>query len=201
MLRRIINSHLLFCAILAVPAMLMLWQFFFRFHSWGLLARPVGRVGRSPADRHARGVAAPAADEAVGLGPHWPMWLLKRRRDLGLAAFLYAALHLAIYVVRTSPTSTSCSSTCDTSNTAMGWLAFAHHAGAGSDQQRPSVHGSGAGGSRCSALPMSRRWPRPCTGSGSGSTTRPSGCTSCRWRLLEAYRLLYNFARPAGVKH
>ena len=37
-----------------------------------------------------------------GLAQHIPMWLFKRRRDLGLAAVLYAALHLATYVARQS---------------------------------------------------------------------------------------------------
>jgi sulfoxide reductase heme-binding subunit YedZ len=31
-------------------------------------------------------------------GRHWPMWLFKRRRDIGVAAFLYATLHLVAYL-------------------------------------------------------------------------------------------------------
>ncbi len=33
-------------------------------------------------------------------GQHLAMWLLKRRRDLGLAAFLYALFHMSVYVER-----------------------------------------------------------------------------------------------------
>lgn len=30
---------------------------------------------------------------------HWPRWLMRHRRDLGVAAFLYAALHVGVYVI------------------------------------------------------------------------------------------------------
>ena len=33
-------------------------------------------------------------------GQHWPLWLFKRRRDLGVAAFLYALLHLSAYALK-----------------------------------------------------------------------------------------------------
>jgi len=33
-------------------------------------------------------------------GQHWPIWLFKRRRDLGVASFLYSFLHLAAYAVK-----------------------------------------------------------------------------------------------------
>jgi sulfoxide reductase heme-binding subunit YedZ len=33
-------------------------------------------------------------------GQHWPMWLIARRGDVGMAAFLYACLHLAVYLYR-----------------------------------------------------------------------------------------------------
>lgn len=29
----------------------------------------------------------------------WPRWLMRHRRDLGVAAFLYAALHVVVYVI------------------------------------------------------------------------------------------------------
>lgn len=29
----------------------------------------------------------------------WPRWLMRHRRDFGVAAFLYAALHLAVYLI------------------------------------------------------------------------------------------------------
>ena len=32
-------------------------------------------------------------------GRHWPRWLVHHRRDLGVAAFIYAALHTLVYVI------------------------------------------------------------------------------------------------------
>lgn len=32
-------------------------------------------------------------------GRHWPRWLLHHRRDIEVAAFLYALLHLAVYLI------------------------------------------------------------------------------------------------------
>ena len=101
MLGRLIDSHWAFRTILALPAIGMLLQFL-RLHSWGLLLDQSGEWA-------VRMLIATLAVSPVRLvmkqlqfGPSWPMWLFKRRRDLGMACFLYAALHLAVYLVRQS---------------------------------------------------------------------------------------------------
>lgn len=200
MLRKIIDSHLVFCAVLAIPAVQMLWQFQFAIHSWGLL---LDRSGEWAVRMLIIALAVTPVRlmmKQLGLGPHWPVWLLKRRRDIGLAAFLYAALHLSVYVVRTSNLHVVWFDMWFIEY-AMGWLAFLTMLALAVTSNDASVHALG------------RFW-KPLQRLAYVSAV----AAALHWfwirldhtavwlhfvplALLEAYRLLYNFARPAGVRH
>lgn len=54
----------------------------------------------------------------------WTGWLLKRRRDLGVASFVYAAGHLLIYLVRKASPELVLTEL-ETPYILVGWLAFA----------------------------------------------------------------------------
>lgn len=194
------GSHAAFRLLLAVPAALMLWQFFFGPRSWGLLLDSSGEWTM-------RMLVATLAVSPVrllmkqaGLGPHWPMWLYKRRRDLGVAAFLYAALHLATYLIRQSNLNVVFFDM-QYREYLMGWIAFATLLALAVTSNDRAVHGLG-------------RWWKPLQRLAYVSVI----AAALHWfwiRLdhtevwlhvlplaaLEAYRIWYNFARPAGLKH
>lgn len=54
----------------------------------------------------------------------WAQWLTRRRRDLGVAVFAYAALHLAIYLVRKAPAPELILREALDPGMALGWIAF-----------------------------------------------------------------------------
>lgn len=192
------ESHAAFRLLLAVPAALMLWQFFFGPRSWGLLLDSSGEWAM-------RMLVATLAVSPVrllmkqaGLGPHWPMWL--RRRDLGVAAFLYAALHLATYLIRQSNLNVVFFDM-QYREYLMGWIAFATLLALAVTSNDRAVHGLG-------------RWWKPLQRLAYVSVI----AAALHWfwiRLdhtevwlhvlplaaLEAYRIWYNFARPAGMRH
>jgi sulfoxide reductase heme-binding subunit YedZ len=199
-LGRLLESHAAFRAVLAVPAVLMLWQFFFGAKSWGLLLDSSGEWA-------VRMLVATLAVSPLrilmkqaGLGPHWPMWLFKRRRDLGVAAFLYAALHLATYLVRQSNLHVVLFDM-QYREYLAGWIAFLAMLVLAVTSNDRAVHGLG-------------RWWKPLQRLAYLSVI----AAALHWfwiRLdhtavwlhvlplaaLEAYRLWYNFARPAGIRH
>jgi sulfoxide reductase heme-binding subunit YedZ len=199
-LGRLLESHAAFRAVLAVPAVLMLWQFFFGAKSWGLLLDSSGEWA-------VRMLVATLAISPLrilmkqaGLGPHWPMWLFKRRRDLGVAAFLYAALHLATYLVRQSNLHVVLFDM-QYREYLAGWIAFLAMLVLAVTSNDRAVHGLG-------------RWWKPLQRLAYLSVI----AAALHWfwiRLdhtavwlhvlplaaLEAYRLWYNFARPAGIRH
>jgi methionine sulfoxide reductase heme-binding subunit len=97
-LQKLVNSHALFRLVIAVPAIVMLSRY--TFAGGGL-----GQLLQSSGEWAARLLIVTLAITPIRMifkGHHWPMWLFKRRRDLGVAAFLYAALHLGTYVARQS---------------------------------------------------------------------------------------------------
>jgi methionine sulfoxide reductase heme-binding subunit len=199
-LGRLLESHAAFRAVLAVPAVLMLWQFFFGAKSWGLLLDSSGEWA-------VRMLVATLAISPLrilmkqaGMGPHWPMWLFKRRRDLGVAAFLYAALHLATYLVRQSNLHVVLFDM-QYREYLAGWIAFLAMLVLAVTSNDRAVHGLG-------------RWWKPLQRLAYLSVI----AAALHWfwiRLdhtavwlhvlplaaLEAYRLWYNFARPAGIRH
>ena len=102
MLRDAIENRWSFRLLLALPAAVMLGRF-------ATVGGGLGHLIESSGEWAARFLILTLAVtplrllmKQAGLRPHWPMWLFKRRRDLGVAAFLYAALHLGTYVYRQS---------------------------------------------------------------------------------------------------
>lgn len=94
-MRTIINSVKLFWLLLAVPGIAIL-------HGWLTgrietmdMIHPTGEMSARLV------VAAMLIGPLVGLiGPRkWLLWLLARRRALGVAAFAYAAAHLVFYAI------------------------------------------------------------------------------------------------------
>jgi methionine sulfoxide reductase heme-binding subunit len=199
-LGRLLESHAAFRAVLAVPAVLMLWQFFFGAKSWGLLLDSSGEWAMRMLIATLAVSPLRILMKQAGMGPHWPMWLFKRRRDLGVAAFLYAALHLATYLVRQSNLHVVLFDM-QYREYLAGWIAFLAMLVLAVTSNDRAVHGLG-------------RWWKPLQRLAYLSVI----AAALHWfwiRLdhtavwlhvlplaaLEAYRLWYNFARPAGIRH
>lgn len=200
MLRRIIDSHLAFQALLALPAVLMISNFLGGRHSWGLLLDQSGEWSVRLLIVTLAVSPLRLMMKQLGMGPRWPAWLLKRRRDLGLATFLYAALHLGSYLVRQSNIHVVLFDM-QYLEYAMGWVAFATLAALALTSNNASVHRLGT-------------WWKPLQRLVYLSVI----AAFLHWYLirldhrglwlhvvplvvLEGYRLFYNYARPAGVKH
>jgi sulfoxide reductase heme-binding subunit YedZ len=198
-LRRIIDSHWAFRLLLAVPALVMLWQFFFGAKSWGLL---LGQSGEWAVRMLLLTLAVTPVRllmRQAGLGPHWPMWLFQRRRDLGLAAFLYAALHLSTYLIR-QPNLHVVLFDMQFREYIAGWAAFITMLALALTSNDRAVHGLG-------------RWWKPLQRLAYVSAAAAAfhwmwirRDDTAMWlhfiplAALEAYRLWYNFARPSGVR-
>lgn len=94
-LRTILNNHLFFWLLLALPALLMLASYGRGQTSAMELLHPTGEF------------SARFMILAMMLGPlvtlfgakPWLNWLLARRRYFGVAAFAYALLHLIFYII------------------------------------------------------------------------------------------------------
>ena len=54
----------------------------------------------------------------------WPMWLLRRRRDIGVATFAYALLHLAVYLGKKAQAPMLIVREAIDPGMAVGWIAF-----------------------------------------------------------------------------
>ena len=199
MLEKLAASHWAFRLLLAVPAIVMLAQFA-RLHSWGLLLGSSGEWAVRMLVLTLAVTPIRLMTKQAGLGPRWPMWLMKRRRELGLAAFLYAALHLGAYLVRQSNIHVVMFDI-QFREYVMGWIAFVTMLALALTSNDRSVHALG-------------RWWKPLQRLAYVSviaaalhwywiTRDHSGVWLHVLPLvaLEAYRLLYNFARPAGLKH
>lgn len=200
MLNRLIDSLWTFRLLLALPAAAMLGRFFFGPHSWGLLLDESGEWAVRMLILTLTVSPIRLIMRQLGFGPHWPMWLFKRRRDLGLASFLYAALHLSVYLIRQANLNVVLFDMWFIEY-AMGWLAFLTMLAAAITSNDRAVHSLG-------------RWWKPLQRVAYISAI----AAALHWywiRLdhggvylhfipllaLEAYRIMYNFARPAGVKH
>lgn len=98
MVLKILLSRLFFMLVIAIPAIIILARY----------ASGVGGLGwvlDASGEWAVRLLIATLAVTPIRMlfrGQHWTAWLFKRRRDLGMAAFLYAALHLAVYMIRQS---------------------------------------------------------------------------------------------------
>lgn len=120
MIRELMNSHAAFRLLLAVPAIIILTRYAI---TGGGLGQVIGASGEW-AVRLLAVTLAVTPLRVLFKGQHWPMWLFKRRRALGTAAFLYALLHAAVYVVRQSSPAVLLRDAM-LIEYAMGWLAFA----------------------------------------------------------------------------
>ena len=94
-IRPILNSRPFLWALLAVPAVLILYRYFASDVWVGDLLHPTGEWSArllifalmlTPLAQLFRGQA-------------WVQWLVRRRRALGVAAFAYALLHLVFYLI------------------------------------------------------------------------------------------------------
>ncbi|PZF75107.1 sulfite oxidase subunit YedZ [Aestuariivirga litoralis] len=199
MLRRLVDSHWAFRLFLALPALGMLAQFL-RLHSWGLL---IGQSGEWAVRMLILTLAVSPIRilmKQLHMGPHWPAWLLKRRRDLGMACFLYAALHLAAYLVRQWNIHVVLYDLRSVEY-AAGWLGFVTLLALAVTSNDASVHWLGT-------------WWKPLQ----RTVYLSAIAVFLHWywirqdhdglwlhlvplAVLEGYRLLHNFARPAGLKH
>lgn len=200
MLQRFLQSHAAFALLLALPAIIMLWMFFFRSHSWGLLLDQSGEWAMRMLILTLAVTPVRLMLKQAGAGPQVGMWLFKHRRDLGLAAFLYAALHLCVYLIRQSNLHVVLYDMWFLEYTA-GWLAFLTMLALAVTSNSRAVHALGLWWKTLQRLAylavvaaaLHWFWIRL--------------DHTALWLhlapliLLEAYRLWYNFARPAGVKH
>lgn len=98
MVLKVLQSRLFFILVIAIPAIIMLSRF---ASGIGGLAWLLDASGEW-AIRLLIATLAVTPIRMMFKGQHWTMWLFKRRRDLGMAAFLYGALHLAAYLLRQS---------------------------------------------------------------------------------------------------
>lgn len=91
----LINSRILFRILLAVPAVVLLSRFQVGTGGFGHLIEGSGEW----AARLLIAVLCVTPLRMIFRGRRWPLWLFKRRRELGVASFLYAVLHLSAYAV------------------------------------------------------------------------------------------------------
>ena len=129
---------------------------------WALLAAPgVADAVRYATDAIGYGEALQAsgvwsvrllivtlAVSAVRLGfpkARWAGWLMRRRRDLGVATFGYAAFHLGIYLARKAPAPELIVREGLEPGMAVGWIAFAMFAALAATSNDASVRWLGRG--------------------------------------------------------
>jgi sulfoxide reductase heme-binding subunit YedZ len=200
MLPGLIASRLAFRLLLAIPAMVMIGRYAVGDHS---LAHLLDASGEWAARMLIVTLAVSPVRlliKQLGLGPHWPMWLFKRRRDLGVATFLYASLHLGTYLVRQNNIHVILYDL-PYKEYLAGWAGFALLAVLMLTSNDTSVHTLGTWWktlqrlSYIAALAVVLHW----------FWIRLDHMALYAHVLplvlLEAYRVWYNFARPAGMKH
>lgn len=199
MLGRLIDSHWAFRFLLALPAIGMLVTFA-RLHSWGLLTDQSGEWAARLLILTLAVSPLRLVMKQLHMGPHWPMWLFKRRRDLGMATFLYAVLHLGTYLAHQSNFHVVLFDIKSLAY-AAGWAGFVMLLALAVTSNDASVHWLG-------------RWWKPLQRLAYLSAI----AIFLHWYLirldhggfwmhlaplavLEGYRLLYNFRHPAGMRH
>ncbi|WP_374332804.1 ferric reductase-like transmembrane domain-containing protein [Aestuariivirga sp.] len=199
MLRRLVDSHLAFRLLLALPWIGMLVQFA-RLHSWNLFIEQSGEWAVRMLILTLAVSPARILMKQLRMGPHWPTWLMKRRRELGMATFLYALLHLCLYLVREANLHVVLFDV-RYSEYIMGWIGFVTLLALAITSNDASVHWLGT-------------WWKPLQ----RLIYVSAFATFLHWYLirqdhgglwlhllpllaLEGYRVMYNFGRPAGMKH
>ena len=199
MLRRVVESHWAFRLLLALPWLGMLIQFA-RLGSWSAFIDQSGEWAVRLLILTLAVSPARIVMKQLHVGPHWPMWLMKRRRELGMASFLYALLHLTLYLVRQWNIHVVLFDMKHIAY-ATGWVGFVTLLALAITSNDASVHKLGT-------------WWKPLQ----RLVYLSAIATFLHWYLirqdhaalwlhllplvaLEGYRLLYNYARPAGMKH
>ncbi len=200
MLREIVDSFLALRLLLALPAAVMLSQFFFGERGWGQLINQSGDGAVRLLILTLAVTPLRLLMKQMGLGPHWPMWLFKRRRDLGLAAFLYASLHLCAYLIRQANLNVVLFDL-RTAAYLAGWIAFLTMLALALTSNDSAVHRLGVWWkllqrlAYVSVIAAALHWYLIKSGH------------EALWlhllplAVLEAYRIWSNFARPAGLRH
>lgn len=200
MLRKLADSHGALRLLLAVPAIVMLSRFGL---AGGGLGQLIGPSGEWAARLFVATLAVTPARLLIKLVPnsqHASMWLFKRRRDIGLAAFLYAVLHLGTYLVRQANIHVILYDL-PYKEYLAGWISFAALVILTLTSNDWSVHAMGTKWKLLQRLTyvaaiaayLHWLWIR--------LDHTAAYLHFLPLVLLEAYRLWYNFARPAGEKH
>jgi sulfoxide reductase heme-binding subunit YedZ len=199
-LKEIIASRLAFRLFLALPAFAMLVRYAVSDHSLAHLLEASGEWAVRMLVLTLAVTPLRLIMKHAGLGPSWPMWLFKRRRDLGVATFLYAALHLGVYLVRQGNINVILYAL-PYKEYLAGWIGFATLFVLMITSNDASVHRLGTWWkwlqrlAYVSALAIALHW----------FWIRLDHTAlylhALPLILLEAYRLWYNFARPSGVRH
>lgn len=199
MLRRLVDSHWAFRLALALPWVGMLVQFA-RLDSWSLFIDQSGEWAVRMLILTLAVSPLRIVMKQLRMGPHWPMWLLQRRRELGMATFLYALLHLCLYLVRQANVHVVLFDLHSLAYMA-GWFGFATLLALAITSNDASLHRLG-------------RWWKPLQ----RVVYLSAVAVFLHWYLirqdhaglwlhlvpllaLEAYRLVHNYGRPAGMKH
>lgn len=200
MLRKLAGSHAAFWGLLLLPALSILGDFLFGRHSWGQMIGDSGEWAIRLLIVTLAVSPARIVMKQLRMGPYWPAWLLKRRRDLGLATFIYALLHLGSYLLRQSNLHVVFFDMQYIEYT-LGWIAFVTLLALALTSNDASVHRLGT-------------WWKPLQRLVYLSVV----AAFLHWYLirldhrglwlhllplvvLEGYRLFYNYARPSGVRH
>jgi methionine sulfoxide reductase heme-binding subunit len=191
-----LQSPALFRVVLTLPALAFLSEFIFVRPSFGALLQSSGEWAArllivtlcvTPIRYLLR--AIPGSQQAS-------MWLFKRRRDIGLAAFLYALFHLGTYVVRQANIHVILYDL-PYKEYLMGWIGFATMLVLALTSNGRAVHALG---------PWWKRLQRLTYVAAAAVFLHWFWIRLDHWLsflhflpliLLEAYRLWYEFARPA----
>lgn len=200
MFSALLGSMAVFRLLLALPLVIMLSNAVLRDGSMGILLREAGEWAARFLILTLAVTPVRLLLRQLGAGPRWPMWLLKRRRDLGVATFIYAAVHLAVYLIR-QPSLNAVLFDLPYTAYLFGWAAFFGLLLLVLFSNDTAVHRLG-------------RWWKPIQ----RLVYLAAVAAFLHWiwikrddtaaivhfaplLLLECYRLWYNFTRPSGVRH
>jgi methionine sulfoxide reductase heme-binding subunit len=119
-MKPLISSHPLLWLVLAAPGAYWLW-------AYATEAMSYGEVIHASGDLSVQLLIVTLAITPLRLlwtGAGAAAWLARRRRDLGVAVFGYAALHLGVYLVRKADPALILSEAAE-AGLLTGWIAFA----------------------------------------------------------------------------
>lgn len=199
MLHHLIDSRVAFRLLLAVPAIVMLGRYLAGGSGLGFMLQASGEWAARFLVLTLAVTPLRLLMKQAGLGPNWPMWLFKRRRDTGTAAFLYAALHLGTYIYRQSNINVILFDLPYTEYL-LGWIAFAGMLALALTSNDQAVHWLGLWWKRLqrlvylTALAVFLHWV---------SIRLDNTAAYLHFAplaLLEVFRLWYWFARPGQLR-